>query len=359
MGKEAEDWLADSQKASEDAEAAAQRATKEGLEKRKEKEAAMDKSGKKVREMQEAADKELEGVKYSAHEKKMVKINAAKDKEAKIVKTAKAEKEAARKKVKEAQVKAQKAQHAFDLKIKESAGVTKEVQDFWDKEGARKTKQCGSAFADCHKNWCCALGCECVGKSKYYAECKGLGGKSYCDAGPFQAKHAANMKEYNRFKAEQTKLNQTRHGYWDHYGQLKEQAKQIEAAADKRVTLARKDVAETTLSASKEMEKAVSVVKEKWERKVAPALKEQHEKAAPEIMAAAKAGTAKVKAIKFAKEKKMAVESAEKSVLEKKRKAEDAKAAIALKREAQETWERMAKGETCDASSIVVIRKKK
>merc|ERR1712048_286329 len=45
--KDAEDWLADSQKASEDAEAAAQRATKEGLEKRKEKEAVMDKFGEK------------------------------------------------------------------------------------------------------------------------------------------------------------------------------------------------------------------------------------------------------------------------------------------------------------------------
>merc|ERR1712066_260916 len=126
-----------------------------------------------------------------------------------------------------------------------------------------------------------------------------------------------------------------------------------------RVTLANKVVDETTHSASKEMEEAISAVKEKWERKMAPALKEQHEKATPEIMAAAKAGTAKGKAIKFAKEKKMAVESAERSVTEKKRKAEDAKAAIALKREAQETWERMAKGETCDASSIVVIRKKK
>merc|ERR1712151_770708 len=182
--KDAEDWLADSQKASEEAEAAAERATKKGLEKRKEKEAAMYKFGEKVRELQEAADKELEGVKYSAHEKKMVKINAAKDKEAKIVKTAKAEKEAARKKVKEAQVKAQKAQHALDLKIKESAGVTKEVQDFWDKEGARKTQQCGGAFADCSKNWCCALSCGCSGKNKYYAQCTGLGGKSFCDAGP-------------------------------------------------------------------------------------------------------------------------------------------------------------------------------
>ena len=62
---------------------------------------------------------------------------------------------------------------------------------------------------------------------------------------------------------------------------------------------------ETTHSTSKEMEEADSAVKEKWERKMAPARKEQHEKATPEIMAAAKAGTAKVKAIKFAEGKKM------------------------------------------------------
>merc|ERR1712066_275949 len=116
---------------------------------------------------------------------------------------------------------------------------------------------------------------------------------------------------------------------------------------------------ETTHSASKEMEEAISAVKEKWERKMAPALKEQHEKATPEIMAAAKAGTAKVKAVKFAKEKKMAVESAEKNVHERKHKVLDTKADVGLQHDALEMWERMAKGETCDASPNIVVRKQK
>merc|ERR1711972_183360 len=153
----------------------------------------------------------------------------------------------------------------------------------------------------------------------------------------------------------------TLHDCWDHAGVLDEKAKQIEAAADERVTLANKVLDETTNSASKEMEEAISAVKEKWERKMAPARKEQHEKTTPEIMAAARAGTAKVKAIKFAKEKKMAIESAEKNVHERKHKVLDTKANVGLKHDALEMWERMAKGETCDASptATVFIRKKK
>merc|ERR1712217_324353 len=54
--KEAEDFLAESMKKFEEAEAEAQRAIKEGLKKRKEKEEAKEKLGKHLRELQEAAE---------------------------------------------------------------------------------------------------------------------------------------------------------------------------------------------------------------------------------------------------------------------------------------------------------------
>merc|ERR1712157_24758 len=55
-----------------------------------------------------------------------------------------------------------------------------------------------------------------------------------------------------------------------------------------------------------EMEEAVSAAKEKWEKKLAPARAEFHEKLNQVKLAAAKAGTARVKAVKFAKKEKMA-----------------------------------------------------
>ena len=81
-----------------------------------------------MRDLQDAADIELETVKTSSHEKNMVKVNAAKEKNAKVVKTATAEKEAATNKVKEAWVKADKLQHDLNLNIQASKAVEKDVQ---------------------------------------------------------------------------------------------------------------------------------------------------------------------------------------------------------------------------------------
>merc|ERR1712176_1330912 len=98
--KEAEDFLAESTKKSEEAEAEAQRAIEEGLKKKKEKEEAKEKLGGHLRELQEAAENDIEKVTKAAHEEKMKKVNAAKEKTAKVEKTAAAEKEASAKKAK-------------------------------------------------------------------------------------------------------------------------------------------------------------------------------------------------------------------------------------------------------------------
>merc|ERR1711948_197335 len=76
--KEAEDFLAESTKKSEEAEAEAQRAIEEGLKKKKEKEEAKEKLGGHLRELQEAAENDIEKVTKAAHEEKMKKVNAAK-----------------------------------------------------------------------------------------------------------------------------------------------------------------------------------------------------------------------------------------------------------------------------------------
>merc|ERR1712151_1360752 len=47
--------------------------------------------------------------------------------------------------------------------------------------GARKSKKCGKLFGDCSSTDCCALGCECVRKNKYFAQCQGEWGQGFCN----------------------------------------------------------------------------------------------------------------------------------------------------------------------------------
>merc|ERR1712048_368576 len=356
--KEAEDSLSDSTKASEEAEVAAQHAIKNGLEKRKEKEGADEKFGKKVKELEEAADKDIEHVKKSALEKKTKKVNAAKEKKDKVEEPATVEKEAAAKKAKEAQGKVETAQHALNLTLQGFKELKQEIDNYKKSEKMRKSVKCGGAYADCTKTWCCELGCECQG-NQYYGQCKGINGKvGWCDAkgaGKFQAKRMTKFsKQDEAQKAASEKLEDASKTA----DELEKKAAEIETDADKKIASARKEEKETIQAASKEMEEAISAAKEKWEKKLAPARTEFHDKVNQVKLAAAKAGTARVKAVKLAKKKKMAKESAEKNLHEKKRKAEDAKAAVGDKREALEIWERAAKGERCDASSSLVVRKK-
>merc|ERR1712048_283630 len=192
--KEAEDSLSDSTKASEEAEAVAQHAIKNGLEKRKEKEGADEKFGKKVKELQEAADKEIE----------------AKEKKDKVEKPATAEKEVAAKKAKEARGKADNAQHALNLTLQGFKDLKQEIDNYKKAEKMRKTVKCGGAYADCTKTWCCELGCECQG-NQYYGQCKGINGKvGWCDAkgaGEFQAKRRTKFsKQDEEQKAANEKL---------------------------------------------------------------------------------------------------------------------------------------------------------
>merc|ERR1712048_669885 len=236
----------------------------------------------------------------------------------------------------------------------------RKIDDYKKKEDMRKSRKCGGAYADCTKTWCCALGCECQG-DKFYGQCKGINGKvGLCDSKGAAAKHTEAMTKHDKHKEEVDALNKTHQDKKKTAQELEKKAAEIKTDADKKITSVRKAEEETIQAASKEMEKAVSVVKEKWEKKLAPAREDLDEKLANVIRAASKAGIARVKAVKFAEGKKRVKESAERSVREKKDKAEDTKADIGMKREELEAWERMAKGETCDAdASTIVIRKKK
>merc|ERR1712232_60566 len=279
-------------------------------------------------------------------------MGAAKEKTAKVEKTAAAEKEASAKKAKQAWGKEWKAQHALDLKMKEGKDVEREIYEYKKKEDMRKSTNCGGAYADCTKTWCCALGCECQG-DKYYGQCKGINGKvGFCDSTGAAAKHTEAMTKHDKHWEEVGTLNKTLQDEKKTANELSKKAAEIKVDADKKIASVRKAEEETIQAASKVMEKAVSDAKEKWEKKLAPAREELDEKLASFIRAASRAGTARVKALKFAERKKRVKASAERSVREKKDKARDAKADIGMRREALETWERMAKGETCDASPI-------
>merc|ERR1712176_62480 len=318
----------------------------------------MGRFGKKFRELQDAADKDIENVTKSAHEKKTKRVNAAKEKKAAVKKTATKEKEVVTRKAKEARGKADKAQDALNMTLQGFKQLKKEIDDYKTQEKMRKSMKCGGAYADCTKTWCCALGCECRG-NQYYGQCKGINGNvGWCDAKGAGELHAKRMTKFSKQDQEQKAADEKLQNASKTADELAKKAPQIKADADKKIASASKEEEETIQAASNEMEEAISAAKEKWEKKLEPARTEWHEKTAQVRMAAAKAGTARVKAVKFAKEKKMARESAEKNMHEKKRKVDEAKAVVVVQREALQAWERMAKGETCDASSTIVIRKK-
>ena len=77
--------------------------------------------------------------------------------------------------------KANKTGKALWHKIADDNVTKKAVDDLKALKNNRASRDCaGGKFPDC-KTWCCALGCDLKGETAYYAQCAGIGGKSWCD----------------------------------------------------------------------------------------------------------------------------------------------------------------------------------
>jgi len=345
--KAAEEQLDKAKDAHKKAEEAADEAIKIGKEKRKAKEEAIQKFGKKVNELQTSAEKDIAAVEKDANATRDKLEAEANEKKDKLEKAANHKKSEAATKAQEARTKADKTRSVLDLKTKEHAAVEAVVGKYNKEQEMRKTTKCGGVFADCSKTKCCALGCECKGKSTYYFQCGGIDGKEICDWKPETEKQNDRVAKMNKLAKEKSDFTKWTDSNEKTAQELEKKAAEAADEAKTGIPLAHKEAKEKIAAARKDAEQKINAVKKQWENKLEPARKERDTHTVAVRKAAAKAGTEREKAVAFAKKKAAAQTAAAKHLRESKEKLQKSKDKIGVAKRAVHTWARAAKGDTC------------